>query len=174
MIDLQQNHFELFGLPLCYDLDLARLEESYRRLQARVHPDRFVQASDAERRSSMQSSMRANEAYSTLKHPLARARYLLELRHVDVHGNSHSAMPPEFLEQQIEWREALEDAAHHPEALVSLEERLLTEIEAHYAELARRLDSESDVANAADLVRRLMFLERLREDIGDALERLHA
>ncbi len=174
MINHEQNHFELFGLPPRFDLDLACLEQSYRSLQARVHPDRFVQASDAERRRSMQASMHANEAYSTLKHPLARACYLLKLRHVDVQGENHAAMPPAFLEQQIEWREALEDAAHRPQALASLEARLRSEIEAHYAELARRLDCEGDAAPAAEALRQLMFFERLRADIGDALERLDA
>ncbi len=174
MINHKQNHFELFGLPLRFELDLARLEQSYRGLQSRVHPDRFVQASDAERRSSMQASMRANEAYRILKHPLARACYLLELRRVDVQGESSAPMPPEFLERQMEWREAVEDAAARPEALTHLAQSLRGEIEANYAELARRLDSEGDVAHAADSVRRLMFLERLREEIGDALERADA
>lgn len=174
MIDHKQNHFELFGLPLRFELDLAHLEQAYRSLQSRVHPDRFVQASDAERRSSMQASIRANEAYRTLKHPLARACYLLELRQVEVQSESHTAMPPEFLEQQMEWREAVADAAERPEALACLARRLHGEIEAHYAGLARRLDDAGDFARAADSVRRLMFLERLREEIGDALERADA
>lgn len=174
MIDFQQNHFELFGLPQRFHLDLALMDKAYRSIQAQVHPDRFVQASDAERRASMQSTTRVNEAYRTLKNPLARARYLLELQRVDVAGESNTAMPAEFLLQQMQWRESVEDAANQPEALAALERRLAVEMQDHYAELERRLDGGGDYALAAELVRKLMFLERLREEIGDALERSDA
>ena len=174
MINLQQNHFELFGLPQRYDVDLARLEISYRSIQSRVHPDKFVHAGDAERRISVQSSTHANEAYRTLKDPLARACYLLGLRRVDVQGGRNSALSSEFLQRQMEWREAVEEAALRPEVLSALARRLRDEMDDHYAELARRLDGEGDPAPAADLVRRLMFLERLRVEIGDALERAEA
>ena len=174
MIDFQQNHFELFGLPQRFHLDLALMDRAYRGIQSQVHPDRFVQASDAERRASMESTTQVNEAYRTLKNPLARARYLLELQRVDVAGESNTAMPAEFLLQQMQWRESVEEAANQPEALAALERRLAVEMQDHYAELERRLDGEGDYALAAELVRKLMFLERLHEEIGDALERSDA
>jgi len=83
-------------------------------------------------------------------------------------------MPAEFLLQQMQWRESVEEAANQPEALAALERRLAVEMQDHYAELERRLDGEGDYALAAELVRKLMFLERLREEIGDALERSDA
>ena len=79
-----QNHFELFGLVPGYALEPERLERAYLEIQARIHPDRFAHAGDAERRASMQWTTRVNEAYRTLKDPVERARYLLELKGVDV------------------------------------------------------------------------------------------
>jgi molecular chaperone HscB len=172
MIDFRHNHFELFGLPPRYRVEAAQLEQAYRGLQSRVHPDRFVHASDAERRASMQSAAHVNEAYRTLKNPLARARYLLGLHGVDV--DSGSTLPAEFLQEQMQWRESVEDAEDQAEALAALAARLAREMNERYARLERRLDGAGDYAQAADSVRKLMFLERLREEIGDALERTDA
>ena len=137
MINFQQNHFELFGLPAKFRVDLAQLEQAYRGIQSRVHPDKFVHASDADRRASMQSATQVNEAYRTLKSPLARARYLLGLQQVDLQSESNTAMPPEFLLEQMQWREAVEDAAQRPDELVALAERLGREMQEQYAELER-------------------------------------
>jgi molecular chaperone HscB len=174
MIDFRRNHFELFGLPPRFHLELAQLEQAYRGIQSRVHPDRFVHASDTERRASMQSATHVNEAYRTLKQPLARARYLLGLHRVDVQSENNTAMPAAFLQEQMQWRESVEDAADQSGALAALALRLAGEMKEHYAQLERRLDSEGDYARAADSVRKLMFLERLREEIDDALERSDA
>jgi molecular chaperone HscB len=174
MINFQQNHFELFGLQPKFRLDLAKLEQAYRELQSRVHPDKFVHAGDAERRVSMQSATHVNEAYRTLKGQLARARYLLALHHMDVQSESNTAMSPEFLMEQMQWREAVEEAAAMPDELERLASRLGQEVQEHYVQLERQLDREGDYAPAVDSVRKLMFLERLREEISDALERLEA
>jgi len=87
---------------------------------------------------------------------------------------SNTAMTPEFLQEQMQWREAVEDAADHPAELAALASRLGREMQEHYAQLGRQLDNESDYPRAADSVRKLMFLERLREEIGDAMERSEA
>ena len=174
MIDFRQNHYELFGLQPRFKLDLSELEQAYRSLQSRVHPDKFVHAGDAERRASMQSATQVNEAYRTLKSPLARARYLLTLHHIDVKSETNTAMAPEFLQEQMQWREAVEDAAARPAELTALALRLGREMQEHYAQLERHLDGEGDYPRGADAVRKLMFLERLREEISDALERSEA
>jgi molecular chaperone HscB len=88
---------------------------------------------------------------------------------MDVASDSNTAMPAEFLQQQMQWRESVEDAAHQPEALTALAHRLADEMKDRYAEFERRLDREGNYALAAESVRKLMFLERLREEIGDAL-----
>ena len=172
-LDLRQNHFQLFGLPARFGVDVAALDRAYREIQSRVHPDKFVHAGDTERRLSIEKATQVNEAYRTLKDPLARARYLLALHGVDVQSETNTAMPAEFLVQQLEWREAVEEAAGAADALDSLSERLKQETQELYMELEHRLDV-TDYLQAAGPVRKLMFLERLREDIVDALERLDA
>src|SRR5258706_5675836 len=107
---LTSNHFELFGLVPAFALDIARLEAAYREIQSKVHPDRFAQAGDAERRASMQMTTQVNEAYRTLKSPVQRAKYLLALHGVDVGFETNTAMPREFLMEQMEIRERLEAA----------------------------------------------------------------
>src|ERR1044072_917959 len=105
-----QSHFELFGLPIAFGLDQEALEKAYREIQAQVHPDRFAHAGDAERRASLQWTTRVNEAYRALKNPVQRASHLLELHGVDVAFETNTAMPAEFLMEQMELREALEGA----------------------------------------------------------------
>ena len=102
-----QNHFELFQLPARFDVDMDALDAAYREVQGRVHPDRFVNASDAEKRVAMQWATRANEAYQTLKNPMLRARYLCELNGVDLQTESNTAMPMDFLMEQMEDRKSV-------------------------------------------------------------------
>ncbi|MDB5918051.1 MAG: Fe-S protein assembly co-chaperone HscB, partial [Massilia sp.] len=105
-----QNHFDLFQLPARFTIDVKALDAAYRDVQGQVHPDRFINATDAEKRVAMQWATRANEAYQTLKNPQKRARYLCELNGVDLQTESNTAMPMDFLMQQMEWREALGEA----------------------------------------------------------------
>ena len=97
-----QNHFDLFALPAAFSVDLGALDAAYRDVQGQVHPDRFVNATDAEKRVAMQWATRANEAYQTLKNPQKRAQYLCELHGVDLKTESNTAMPAAFLMQQMD------------------------------------------------------------------------
>src|SRR5258706_1485880 len=115
-MNLNQNHFELFGLPPRCAVDAAALEARYRELQREVHPDRFAAAPESERRASMQLATRVNEAYQTLKSPLRRAVYILRLRGVDPQFETNTAMPSEFLVEQMSWRERIETGAENPKA----------------------------------------------------------
>ena len=167
-----QNHFELFGLEPGYALEPQRLEQAYRDIQARIHPDRFAHAGDAERRASMQWTTRVNEAYRTLKSPLERARYLLELNGVDVAFETNTAMPSEFLARQIELREALELAQGEKDA--GALKRVRAGLRAEKKELEQALgdvlDMRRDYARAAQLVRELKFLDRVDAEIDAAFE----
>ena len=166
-----QNHFELFGLPARFDVDMAALDAAYRDVQGRVHPDRFVNATDAEKRVAMQWATRANEAYQTLKHPQKRAQYLCELNGVDLQTESNTAMPMDFLMQQMEWREELGEArtASDLDALDALDKQVRMERKARLAAVGKQLDA-GDYQKAAEGVRALMFLDKFGEEVQYAYE----
>ncbi|HXN14908.1 MAG TPA: Fe-S protein assembly co-chaperone HscB [Usitatibacter sp.] len=170
--EFARNHFELLGLPLSYGLDLLRLEHGYRELQSHVHPDRFATKSEAERRVAMQWATRTNEAYRTLRDPLERARYLLHLKGYDTGEESNTAMPADFLMQQMEWREAVAEAraAHDARALQKLRSDISNERNEMLRLLERALDAEANFEAGCSLVRKLRFLDKLDQEIGEALE----
>jgi molecular chaperone HscB len=169
---LTSSAFELFGLQPAFSLDMDALEKAYREIQARVHPDRFAAASDAERRASMQWTTRVNEAYRTLRSPVQRGKHLLELNGIDVAFETNTAMPPEFLMHQMELREGLEDAVSTKDAsrLDMLRSELRKGISSLVSEIGEAIDERRDLSAAAEQVRKLMFLERLDEEIDAAYD----
>ena len=166
-----QNHFDLFGLPPSFSIEGEALERSYRDIQSKVHPDRFAHSGDAERRASLQWTTRVNEAYRTLKDPVLRAKHLLELHGVDVAFETNTAMPPEFLMQQMELRETLEDAKDAA-ALDALRSSLGKQKRQLVESIAEAIDGNKDYSGAAGLVRKLQFLDRLDEEIDSAYEEI--
>ena len=164
-----QNHFDLFGLAPAYAVEPEALERSYREIQSRVHPDRFAHAGDAERRASLQWTTRVNEAYRTLKDPVQRAKHLLELNGVDVAFETNTAMPTDFLAQQMELREALEEAKD-ASSLDVLRSSLLKDKQSLEKAITEAIDVKKDYAGAADLVRKLQFLDKLDSEIDAAYE----
>jgi molecular chaperone HscB len=170
-----QNHFELFQLPAKFDVDQDALDTAYREIQGRVHPDRFVNASDAEKRVAMQWATRANEAYQTLRNPMQRARYLCELHGVDLQTESNTAMPMDFLMQQMELREALGDAraAKDAAALDELDVQVRGEKKSRLAQVGKLLDL-GDYTQAAQGVRALMFLDKFADELHYAFEALES
>ena len=175
-LDFNKNFFELFGLGAVFQIDLTRLEQAYRDIQSQVHPDKFAHLSDAERRLSMQWATQANEAYQTLRRPLDRARYLLRLHGVDTQEETNTAMPPAFLMQQMEWREAIGEATLAKDAgsLAELDGQLRSQVAEQQRILGCLLDEDKDYLKAAGVVRELKFMERLREEVHHALEALEA
>lgn len=167
---LQQDFFGLFGLSCRQELDVDRLEVLYRDIQARVHPDKHAHLSASDRRLAMQWATRVNEAYQTLKDPLRRARYLLELAGHDVRLETNTAMPVEFLMAQMELREGVADARAEGniDALESQHQQLRKTIRAELAGLQAALDA-NEYERAGALVRQLMFQEKLLHEIDDAL-----
>ena len=166
--------FELFGLQPAFALDGEGLERAYREIQSQVHPDRFAHAGDAERRASLQWTTRVNEAYRTLKNPVQRASHILSLRGVDVAFETNTAMPQQFLMQQMELREALEDAVatKNLPALASLQSSIDEDKRALEKQIGVAIDEKKDYAGAAGLVRELQFLEKLESEIDAAYETL--
>jgi molecular chaperone HscB len=170
-----QNHFELFQLPQRFAIETEALDKAYREVQNRVHPDKFTNATEAEKRVAMQWATRANEAYQTLKSPFKRAAYLCELNGIDLQTESNTAMPREFLMQQMEWREALEDAkaTRDIDALENLEADLRAVRKSELEQIGALLDAESFEA-AAKGVRQLMFLEKFGNEVHAVFEKLES
>lgn len=170
--DFSKNHFALFGLPVTFALDLTALERAYREVQREVHPDRFVHASDAEKRIAAQWATNANGAYKTLKSPLARGRYMLSLCGIDTEEESNTAMPVAFLMQQMEWREAVVAArqARDETALAALTREWREAEKALVGQLGTELSSSLPSPQAKETVRKLRFLEKLGEEIDLAAE----
>ena len=166
MLDLTQNYFQLFDLPVGFAVDPVRLVEHYRELQRVIHPDRFASASEQERRLSMQGATFLNEALETLRDPLKRAHYLLRLRGIDPDRGQGQPMDPAFLMEQMELREELADLRGQPDPLAAAG--------VFIGRVRRRVDelvggvSEQFAANsldgAAELVRELQVLRKLQTE----------
>ncbi|WP_454720706.1 MULTISPECIES: Fe-S protein assembly co-chaperone HscB [Cupriavidus] len=170
---MKDDYFALFGLPATYAVDETALDTAYRTVQSQAHPDRFANAGDAERRVAMQWAAHANEAYRTLRQPLKRAIYLLSLRGVDIQAESNTAMAPSFLMQQMEWREALQEAVAERDVarLDALLRELRGEKRERHAALGALLDAGDDAA-AGGAARQLMFIEKIEHDTSEAIDRL--
>ncbi|MFN7835502.1 MAG: Fe-S protein assembly co-chaperone HscB [Burkholderiaceae bacterium] len=165
--DLRDNDFELFGLTPGFAIDADALQQTFLRLQARLHPDKFGQADQAAQRLALQWATRINEAYRRLREPVSRAVYLCELRGVAVGADTSIPLPGDFLMQQIEWREALAQAADAPTL-----DLLQTQVEQVAGDLLRRIgvafDETHDYPTAATLTRQLMFIDKFRLALDDA------
>ncbi len=170
--DFQQNHFQLFGLSVSFAIDATALDQHYRALQAQVHPDKSAHLSEVEQRLAMQHSTQVNEAYQTLRNPLARGRYLLKLQGVDTQEETNTSMPLEFLMEQMEWREAITEAQQASDltGLDELEARLRRETQSLESQLEGKIDTEKNYTDAAGLVRKLRFMEKLAEEIHSAFD----
>jgi molecular chaperone HscB len=170
-VKLDDDDFALFGLPRRHAQERATLDARWRELQTQVHPDRFAAEGAAAQRVAMQWAVRVNEAYQRLKDPLRRAAYLCELNGVPVHSESNTAMPTGFLMQQMEWREALEEATLLSD-VEALADRVATHRRDALVRLAQTCDEQGDFQAAAEQVRALMFVERFADDVDHRLEAL--
>ena len=173
LITLASNDFELFGLPPKFAQDRAAIDTRWKELQREAHPDRFAAQGAAAQRQAMQWSVRINEAYQRLKDPLKRAAYLCELGGAPIRAESNTAMPAKFLMQQMQWREALEEAATQA-ALDALQAEVAALRGDLLAECAQALDEQVDRQQAVSLVRSLMFIERFASDIDKRYDQLPA
>jgi molecular chaperone HscB len=168
---LDSDDFELFGIERRFALDPAALDARWRALQTEVHPDKFAAQVAAAQRVAMQWAVRVNEAYQRLKDPLKRAAYLCELNGAAIEAENNTSMPTSFLMQQMEWREALDDA-RTTDAVEALHAELSQHRRNALAQLEQTLDTAHDHIAAAQQVRALMFSERFAHDIDQRLEAL--
>ncbi len=170
-MNLQSDDFDLFGLPRRFAQDRADIDTRWRALQKEAHPDRFADQGAAAQRVAMQWSVRINEAYQRLKDPLRRAAYLCELQGAPIRAEDNTAMPADFLMQQMEWREALDDARTATE-FDALDAEVRTERQRRLQACAQHLDTAANPQAASGEVRALMFIDRFGMDIERKREQL--
>ncbi|EHJ9994472.1 co-chaperone HscB [Vibrio parahaemolyticus] len=161
------NHFELFGLPSQFQLDGSLLSSKFRELQKRFHPDNFATASERDRLMSVQKAAQINDAYQVLKHPISRAEYILAEQGMEIRGEQQTMQDPMFLMEQMELREELEDIADcsDPEsALFDFDSKVSKMYKKHLASVEQELN-DGLWAEAADRVRKLKFIAKLKNEI---------
>ena len=160
-----QNYFELFNLPEKFEIDSVRLQENYRSIQKEIHPDRFATSTENEKVQSMIKSTQVNDAYQTLKSPTKRAKYILSL-HKSV---EKITLPPDFLMQQMEWEEHLEDIEKNNKELDQFKLAINKKYEEYSLMLLTQIDNDQNWNEAAITIDKLYFVERLLNKINITL-----
>jgi len=162
---LKQNYFEIFSVPV---------KEKNRELQQQVHPDRFANCSDAEKREAMQKTSLINEAFDILKNPVSRLQYMLTLKGIDMNGETDTAMDGLFLMEQMELREEIADVRSQTDPLDVLD-AMAAKLKTKSTNLIAEFDSafaNDDLENARQIVRKLQFLHKAQKEINDISEQL--
>lgn len=164
------QYFNLFQLEPSFNIDTEALEQTYRALAARFHPDKFASASAFEQKQAVMMSSTINDAYRTLKSPIDRAAYLLKSQNIDADAPEHTSFSPEFLMQQMEWRETLMDAQieQNHDAIRALDQEIQEVQSSLYQDLQQAFEQQ-DYESAAQWVRHGRFLNKLRKEIASIL-----
>jgi molecular chaperone HscB len=170
-VNLQSNDFELFGLAQKFSQDRAAIDARWKELQREAHPDKFAAQGSSAQRVAMQWSVRINEAYQRLKDPVKRASYLCELNGAPVNAENNTAMPAEFLMQQIEWREAL-DEAKTAENMHQIASQANEYGRKQLLKIEHVIDAQHNFELAVEHVRSLMFVERFASEVDARLDQL--
>lgn len=166
-VDFSKNYFELFELPVEFNVQHEQLDRRYRSLQTVLHPDNFASAADAERRWSVQAASFVNEAYQTLSKPIRRAAYMLSLNGIELNEETDTQMSPEFLMQQMEWREALGDAPDTADPYAALDaiDVELSQGQKKSAAAFSEAMEKKDWQQARTVVRQWQFLDKLKVEL---------
>jgi molecular chaperone HscB len=170
-MNLQSTDFELFGIPMQFAQDRTQIDARWKDLQREAHPDKFAAQGATAQRVAMQWSVRINEAYQRLKNPLKRASYICELHGAPINAENNTAMPVDFLMQQMAWREALDDAKTIQD-LEGIASQSKASKHKQLSKIEQTLDVEQDFAAAARQVRSLMFIERFASEVDERIDQL--
>jgi molecular chaperone HscB len=167
------DYFTLFGLPAQYQVDIPALTTRFQDLQRQYHPDKFASATPAEQLASVQQSATINQAWQTLRNPLARAEYLLSLHGFDLSSEQHTVRDTAFLMEQLELREELDEIATAEDAdrLEAFIRRVKKMYDTRHQLMVEQFNNETWDA-AADTVRKLRFLDKLRSSTEQLEEKL--
>ncbi|MGR5304522.1 co-chaperone HscB [Vibrio mediterranei] len=168
------NHFELFGLPIQFQLDGSLLSSQFRELQRRFHPDNFATASERDRMLAVQKAAQINDAYEVLRKPISRAEYLLAENGVDIRAEQQTLQDPMFLMEQMELRETLEEIETSSDVeseLFDFETKVSKMFKSQLLELQQLLE-QNQWPQAADSVRKLKFIAKLQSEIEQLEDKL--
>ncbi len=166
--------FELFDLPVNFQLDEQLLVERYREIQKRVHPDHHANASENEKLLSVQAASEVNDAFQTLKKPLTRAEYMVAQHGFDVRHEQHTIRDGAFLMQQMELREELE-ALESASDLEAAFDAFYSDIKVLVNQYTLKFEADfqqSAFEQAADSVRKLRFIYKLKEEAEQLEDKL--
>jgi len=163
MSDLfSKNYFEIFNLPVQFELDTNKLSQHYRELQKEVHPDKFVSTGEQQSRMAVQLTSLVNQAFDTLKSSVSRAQYLLKLAGLDIDHEQDTTMDPMFLMEQMELREEIENVRSKTDPLAEVD-RLLKQIKNSQKDVMASFDQayqQQDLKAAHEWSRKLQFLNK--------------
>ena len=166
---MSQNFFKLLQIPEAFVIDIETLHQNYQSIQKNIHPDRFATFDDEAKLESIKKTAQVNDAYQTLKSPIRRAEYLLQLKGINIHDEKYTAVPQDFLMQQMEWREELETHKLNKVAL----EKLAQDIQKNKNDMMNQLpsffDDKNHLNDSIRVTRELNFIEKIEQHINDAL-----
>lgn len=165
--DLSTDYFSLYSLPRDFEVNLKELKSRYLDLQQQYHPDRFASASESEQRQAVQRTAYLNQAYETLKSPLKRAIYLLELAGLSFDADSQTHTDVNFLMAQLELREKLEALSESEDPFADLDQ-LESQAQSEYREYQQEFVgnyAREDWGSATESIHKLMFASKLLEEI---------
>jgi molecular chaperone HscB len=170
MSDLfSKNYFEIFNIPVSFDVDTAQLSEVYRELQKEVHPDKFVNAGEQQSRLAVQVASLVNQAFDTLKLPVSRANYLLKLAGLDIDHEQDTTMDPMFLMEQMELREEIESVRSKSDPLDEID-RLMKQVKNTLADVMQSYSSayqKENYSEAHEWSRKMQFLNKNTQELDD-------
>ena len=142
------DYFAIFELPRKLWIEMNVLEQKFLQMSWKLHPDNFVNASEQERELSLKRSSELNDAYRTLRDPVARVEYLLAIEGERKEGEKKQQAPPELLEEVFELNESLDElreAKSSGEDLAELKARLES-AEKNFQEKLHEVDGELQTA----------------------------
>jgi len=169
-----QNYFEMFSIDVATEVDLQQLNQKNRELQQQVHPDRFANGTEAEKREAMQKTSLINQAYNTLKNPVSRLQYMLDLNGVDMNAETDTSMDGAFLMEQMELREVIADVRSQDDPLATLE-RIASELKQKMTALIAEFDGEFKQGafdQGRNIVRKLQFINKAQHEVNELTEQL--
>lgn len=165
---LHKNYFELFNLPIQFNINTKELKKIFLTLQKQYHPDNAVNLSEAEQQGFLACSSFINTAYNTLLSDKERAIYLLARYGVVVDLVYDTQFSHDFLFEQIELRERIGDANSDADAL----EEILDEVRLQQKTISAKLEQlfdNKDYNEIKEAIKKLAFYDKLAQLIKDQL-----